>query len=257
MKFFKQLLDRSYHFLKDEDWDNFTVTDGDVGKGKSNLWLHGLEYWQTLINGECKEEDIKHISLDKNEFVNDLRELKRYGMTVYDEAGDLSNLRTMNNFNYTVSLTYTVVRGLNLFSNLNLPNIFRLNSYFVRDRARFYIRVYERGKIAVWDRPRIKKIIDLNQNRILKSPWVVKPLFFDTFPKYTGVLLSAYKEKKENRLNSIREELLNLTVEEELKTRETDIIKRLKEAVGTEKAAEIWGVHANTIRNKLKAKNIK
>lgn len=253
MKRFYTLLEKSYHYLKNEDWDNFTITDGDVGKGKSNLWLHGLEYWHKLVYGKCIEEDIKHISLDKNEFVTDLRQLSRFGMTIYDEAGDLSNIRSMNNFNYTITLTYTIVRGLNLFSNLTLPNVFRLNSYFVRDRARFLIRVYERGKIAVWDKPRIRRIVDLNQGRLVKTPWVVRPLFHDHFPKYDGVLLGAYKAKKDKRLNSIRAELLQAVQEETFKVnKELALMARMKEELGTLKTAKLWGVSDTTIRKRLK-----
>lgn len=252
MKRLNKLLEHSHHYLTKKDWDCLAIIDGDVGMGKSNLGEHALDYWQTKKNGICVPKDIKHINLSKEDFVKDLRTLNRFGMTIYDEAGDLSNLRTMNKFNYTMSLTYTIIRGLNLFSWLILPSIFRLNSYFVRDRARFYIRVYARGRMAVWDKERIRKIIAINQSRVIKNPFVVRPLFYDTFPIYKGVLQEGYKIKKEKRLNSIRDELLKSVEGETEKNKQLEIMTKIKNIVGTKQTAKIYGCSERTIYNRLK-----
>lgn len=255
------LLDKTYEYLKEWDYDNLVLITGSEGKGKSNLALHGVDYWYTKLYGKVTKEDVKHISLKPKDFVTDLKNLKRYEAHVYDEAGDLSNLRQMDKFNYRVSLSYQVMRGLNLLTFLVLPSIFRLNPYFVKDRAKFLLHVYKRDKnrayYQLYTRDKIGAILDINQYRMRKRVNVVSPVFHDKFTEYKGILKQPYLDKKEARLSTVREELYNSVVEQEKADRELEALYRAKQLVGTKKTSEIWACTETTVRNRLKNLKVK
>ena len=256
MKGLHILLDHSYKYLKEWDYDNLIIIDGPEGKGKSNLALHGLDYWYTKLYGKVTAEDVKHINLSPKGFVTDLKDLKRYEATVYDEAGDLSNLRQMDKFNYRITLSYQVMRGLNLLTFLVMPSIFRLNPYFVKDRAKFLLHVYKRDRnrayYKLYTRDKIRVILYINQYRVTKKVNVVNPVFHDNFRVYDGVLSKPYLEKKEARLNSVREELYNTVVEEEKADLELEAMYRANKMLGATKTGLIWNVTRKTIYNRLK-----
>jgi hypothetical protein len=202
-----RVVDRVFYHITKKDYDGVYLITGDEGKGKSNLGLHIINYWYKKLYNECKPEHISHINLDKMQFAEDLKNLKKYEAIDYDEAGELSNKRAMSKFNYLMSQTYQVIRGDNIFSILTLPSIFDLDAFFSRRRVKGLFNVYARGKVAFYDAKRIKQIINLNQNRILKKVTRVRPLFVDHFKKYEGVLLEPYKEKKAAKMQKIRENL--------------------------------------------------
>ena len=88
MKRIEGVLEIYYKKLTKEDYDSVILISGDEGKGKSNVALHILDWWLTKKNGEVKEEDIKHINLDSEQFTEDLKNCERFDCTVYDEAGN-------------------------------------------------------------------------------------------------------------------------------------------------------------------------
>lgn len=219
----KRVLDISYKKLTQLDWDNVLIMGGDEGTGKSTLMLHIFEYWYKRLkeDGHIKKLDpddlIKFIALSMPQFLKGLKDLSRFYLMAYDEAGELSSLRMTNKFNYAVSKTYEVVRGENLFSILIVPDVFYINSFFSSRRARGYIHVYKRGKFAYWSKEALRNMIQINAAFRRKTPWRSPPLFYDTFPKYKGFMMDHYQAKKREKMEMIREELYHklIQVEEE------------------------------------------
>lgn len=253
------ILETAHKKLTEEDYDNLIIISGDVGKGKSNLGLHALDWWYKKLYDKLTVEDIKHCALDIEQFTRDLKELKRYEMIIYDEAGDLSNLRQMDKYNYRITLAYQGIRGLNLFTILILPSVFRLNPYFVTDRCKTYIHVYKRDKhrayYGVWTKEKVKKIITLNQFKKIKSPFVVKPDAYDHFRRYEGILKEPYDTKKNNKMNQVLDILYNDVIGEEKPDTQLILLARAKELLGPKKTAELFEISQKTIYNRLEKLN--
>lgn len=199
---------KTYDIICEEPFHNF-VANGIVvhNSGKSTLLLHLLDYWCNKKYGACKPEHIKFINLDIGKWADSLSECKKGDINILDEGGDLSSRRTMSNLNLAVSRAYQIIRGDNINSILALPDLFWLDGFFTKRRARGFIKVFARGRFAFWSRDKLRKVIDLNSRRIIKNEFVVRPTFYDTFPKYDGILLKPYKEKKAEHMKDTRKEL--------------------------------------------------
>lgn len=217
----KKVIDVVYRKVTKEDWDNVLIIGGDEGIGKSTLALEIFDEWYNrliqdgLMNKHDPDKLIEFIALSMPQFLKAFKELKRFQMVLYDEAGELSSLRMMNKFNYAVSKTYEVVRGENLFSIIVVPDVFYINPFFSARRARGYIHVYKRGRMAYWNKSKLRDMIEINKSYKKKTPFRVVPLFYDTFPKYKGIMLEHYKEKKKKKMEQIRAELYDKLVIEE------------------------------------------
>lgn len=245
------VLDVAHDKLTKEEWDNVLIIGGDEGTGKSTLGLHILEYWLNKLYGKVKAEDIKYVALNLKQFLQGFKDLKRFEMEIYDEAGELSSLRMTNRFNYAIAKAYEVVRGECLFTILILPDVFYLNPFFSTRRARGYIHVYKRGRFAYWNKKKLRDLIERNKLYKKKSVWRISPLFYDTFPKYKGVMLEPYLEKKKKKMESVRDELYNkIIVEEEEKHDLLRYIANSYELIGSTKSAQIFECSARTILRK-------
>ena len=246
-------IDVAYHKLTKEDYDNLWIIEGEEGIGKSNLGLWALDYWCFLLGNKATKEDIRYICPNMLLFVKELSTIEKHKLIVYDEGGELSNLRIMDKFNYMLSRSYKKIRGFNLFTIIILPSVFDLNPYFVR-RARGLISVYKRGKFAYWGKEKLRTAIQLNQYYKRKSIWRVPPLFYDTFSKYDGILKEPYLERKkedmENDLKNLYEELFGDKSQKSLEN--LRIIQRLVDKVGLEEASLIWGKDKRTLYRNLK-----
>lgn len=190
-----------------QDNDTVGAIVGFEGISKTTLGLHIYEHWNKINFGEVKPSDIKYIGLTKEQFAQAIAGAKKNGMPVFDEAGSLNNRRTLSRFNTAMMEAYQVIRADRLFTLLILPDFFSLDSYFRRHRVKFLICVYARGRCAFWGRDDLVKINAYNETRLIKSPWIVKPRFYDTFPKYDGVLKEQYEELKRKKVKETREEL--------------------------------------------------
>lgn len=207
MKRIHAYLDITFDKLKNKDWDNLALITGDEGVSKSTLGLHFVEYWYTKLNGECKAEDVKHMCLDRLQFLEDLKDCQKYECTIFDEAGDIGSRKSMSAFNIMLMEVYQIIRGDNLFSVFILPSIFDLDTFFRNRRVRGLFYVYGRGRVAFWSKSRLRKMLQINQHKMVKNLFAVRPTFFDTFPKYKGVMAEAYAKKKAEKMKNIREEL--------------------------------------------------
>ncbi len=241
----KKVLDIQYNALHKKGWDNVTVLTGDEGTGKSNLALHMLEHWLTTKYGSVLPEHDKHINLDIKKWSDSLAECNKGDMNILDESGDLSNKRSMSKLNFIIARAYQIIRGDNINSIFVLPSLFDLDAYFAKRRTKSLLYVYKRGRVAIWSKERVLKIIELNANRPVKNIWCVKPTVYDTFPIYKGPLLDGYNKKKEEYMKDIRkelsEEINKIKGESGMSGKEEAIIK-VKEALGATKTAEIMGL---------------
>ena len=201
-----KVLNVDFNKLTREDWDNVLIVAGDEGTGKSNLCLHLKDYWNGILKGGCNESDIDDVCLNSPQFVSRLKlNMPKGSMIVYDEAGEISNLRRMSNFNTTINLAYQIIRGKNYYTVLTLPSLFDLDAFFTKRRARSLIQVYARGKYAFYNKYKLRMLLDAyqrkkNQYAAFKS---VRPTFIGTFAKYSGVMSEAYRKKKERRMMEV------------------------------------------------------
>jgi len=198
METIKKLILASKEKLK-QDHDCFFAITGSEGSGKSHLMLNILD----VYNPDATVEDI---GLNTGDFVNILKNQKRYGNPVFDEAGDgMYSRESMSGFNRILNKTYMAIRGLNLFTIVVLPDFFDLDSYFRKHRVKGLFQVYKRGKVKFWN----KYQIDIINNLCSKTRQIsVKPSIYDTFPIYKGHLRKDYDNKKREK---IQETLNNLS----------------------------------------------
>ena len=191
----------------DKDWDTVIAICGKVGVGKSHLGLHMLDYWQTKLNGECKKEDIKHMCMTKKDFVTDLADCKIKEMTVYDEAGEIASRSALSKFNKDLMVAYQIIRADRLFTVLILPDIWYLDSYFRNSRIKALFYVTKRGSVFSWFGPNLKKLLEINQFKMVKNYFVTKYQLRDKYPIYKGVLYREYETMKKKKTSDARKKL--------------------------------------------------
>lgn len=239
-----------------KDWDCPLIIAGDEGKGKSHLNLHLLEKWYSLRGISITSELIEHINLDIVKWAEDLKECKRYDCSIWDEGGSLSNKRSMSKLNYIISRAFQIIRGDNLLSVLTIPSVFDLDGFFTKRRAKGLIQVYSRGRFAFWSQQRLRAVISLNQNRMVKNPWVVQPTFYDTFPKYKGILLDAYNNKKKEYMKDIRKNLYDdiksMEASEGFGSERDKLVVKFHQKFGTSAVAEATGLTDRRIQQIVK-----
>ena len=220
MKKLFEVIKVDFRKLTKEDWDSVIIIAGDEGTGKSQLGLYILEWWFNLSGRKIEKDDIKYICLNIEQFVAQLETLVNYKVIIYDEAGELSNLRRTSAFNVAINLAYQIIRGKNILTVLILPSVFDLDAFFTKRRARALIQIEKRGKYAFFNKRKLRELMDVYQRK--KNQYAafrkVKPSFRGSFKVYDGVLKEAYKEKKEERMKQVvtilKEKLAKLNKED-------------------------------------------
>lgn len=195
------------HGIVNRKYDCVIGVFGEEGTGKSYFDLTIIEEWLKSSGLTPTEEDIKYMNLSLTQWSEQLAKCQKFDINVLDEGGKLSSKRVMTKLNQAVSEAYQIIRGDNLFSIITLPSLWELDTFFTRRRMRGAFFVYKRGKVAFWDRRRLRKIIAYNENRLIKNMWVVKPNYHDHYPDYKGVLLKPYLEKKKDFMKDTRRKL--------------------------------------------------
>ena len=258
MKYVREQFDIQYDALHKKERDAVNIVVGEEGDGKSHFCLNVLEYWLEKKYSEIKGSDIKFMNLDIELWAKSLSEAEKGDMNIYDEAGEVAGRRTMSKLNVAIARTYQIIRADCLNSILVLPDLFWLDGTFTKRRAKGLWYVYQRGRVAYWNRDQLRKIMDLNARRTVKSLWVVRPLFFDTFPIYKGKLKAKYEELKHEFMKDTRKDLLKIVkeIKGETKISERDsIIMKLKSKFSSKDIAEATGLAERTINHiVLKAK---
>lgn len=177
--------------------DSVFIIAGLEGIGKSTLELWAHEY----LKGKQA-----NICLDKEDMFRALGSIEDKEVLSFDEAGDgLFSRDFSSNVNKTLVKTFMIIRAKRLITFLVLPSFFLLDVYFRRHRVRGLFYVYRRGRVMFFDREQIQKIIAIGEKYQKISG--TKPLFYDNFPNYKGVLLEEYLKKKDIK---IKETLKNL-----------------------------------------------
>ena len=245
-------------------WDTVWVVAGDEGVGKSsfNSWL--LHYWQLLINGKVVKEDAKHMCLDRQMWVEDLKDAQKYEMSINDET-DLYSRRSMDSWNVAINKAYQVIRADGLFSVLTLPSLWDLDTFFRNRRVRGLILVTKRGKYCFWSKERLRKMVEINSTLPYKNYFVVKPTHRGWFSKYNGPFESEYRKNKEEKMQKIRQDLYdNFMNPKEKKVNVSDsnidrnktIINLFRSGIKPGKIAEGVGVSYNTVWRVVKDFNM-
>lgn len=242
--------------VEKKDWDCPLIIAGDEGRGKSHLNLHFLEKWYELRGVEVTSNLINHINLDIVKWAENLKECKQYDCSIWDEGGSLSNKRSMSKLNYIIARAFQIIRGDNLFSILTIPSVFDLDGFFTKRRAKGLIQVYARGRVAFWSQNRLRAMISLNQNKMVKNPWVVQPTFYDTFPKYKGILLDPYDKKKQDYMKNIRtnlyDEIKSMDAGGGFGSERDKLIVKFHQKFGTSAVAEATGLTDRRVQQIVK-----
>ena len=154
-------------------------------------------------------------------------------------------------------VTYQIIRADNIFTVLILPDIWYIDSYFRNTRIKGLFYVTKRGRVAFWGGNKLRKMLELNQQRQIKKYFVVQPNFTDKYPIYKGVMAEEYKKLKEKKTTEARKKILenNPTHKEELKNYKVDVAWRLvTDGISQKKAADYLGVTQKTISNWIRNK---
>lgn len=234
-----------------DQWDTVWAVVADEGTGKSYFSMILLDYWVRILNGKVLPNDVRHMCMNAKQFVSDLKDLKKYDMTVYDEAGELTNRRAMSDLNVRITQAYKIIRGDNLFTILVLPSLWDLDPFFVKRRLRGLVWLDRRRHFQFWGKERLRRMVAINSKFYWKSYSVVKPTHRGYVPTYRGVLLKPYEKKKEEHTMLVRKELYEQI--EKGTTGSDDKYKAavlaVAEKIGSGKAAELFGINRKTIFN--------
>lgn len=192
----RKLVKSIHNQCTNNDHDCPIAVAGDEGKGKTHLELHILELYLRELKGSCTPEDVRLLNLDRDEWKKQLGQLKQFEPLAYDEAGELTNRRSMSQFNVEIAQLFRVIRGNNNFMLLTIQSIFDLDSFFTKRRLKGLFYVNKRGQYYFYSQERLRALIAINQHYYVKNYFAVAPTAFGKFPKYEGVMLDAYLEKK-------------------------------------------------------------
>jgi hypothetical protein len=177
--------------------DTVIVIVGSEGMGKSNLALDIIDEWCGMTG---QTPFIGMVALDREDWIKSIDSaIPQFGINVFDEAGDgLFSRDAMTEFNKDAAKMLMVIRARGLFSILVLPSFSHIDSFIRKHRIKGLFHVYKRGACAFWDKRRIKQICEID-----KDIYAVKPLFFDSFPLYKGILREDYARLKATKVNNM------------------------------------------------------
>lgn len=252
-----EAIDIIYDKVTTDDWDEVIAIVGKNRRGKSNLGLQIVDRWLTKLNGEVLPEDAKNrIGIDTQGFSKVIKNAKKFCPVVHDEAGDLSNRRSMSKTNTVYAQAYQIIAGENLLTILILPELWDLDSYFRKHRIRHLIEVYQRGRFKFWTNKRYVKMVERNATFTVKNYNIVGASFIGTFPKYDGVLKAGYDELKSEKLASVRDFLdseMNGGVAAD-NLRDAKAMKKIKDKYGLSNTeiGEFFGCHHTTVGTRMK-----
>jgi len=219
--------------IRTADWDRVGVIVGPERIGKSHLlqWIFDIWYKELLQDPEYNESYIKFLGANKREFIDALKTIYRFGLAAHDEAiKDMYNMDGNKKFSKQINKAYAIIGGKNLHTILVLPNILTLNKFFREWRVKYCIHVFGRGKLAYYGYEKLNELLpaldqmskgktrpDISKACNCVTGIKILPDFTDTYPKYDGVLLKPYLERKSNNMEQVIEELdRDLNDEEEV-----------------------------------------
>lgn len=251
MEYVRGILKKAYSAQKDGH-DTVLVITGNEGFGKSHLLLNIVEEWAVITN---KPVNINSIGLDREGWIVSIKEAEEItGISAFDEAGDgLLSRDAMGDFNKDVVKMYSVIRGKRILSILVLPSFWYLDKYFRTHRIKGLFFVYNRGRVAFWNKGQIKKVIERGEDK--QNIWAVKPSIRDMFPKYEGGLLEAYNKLKKEKIEKTIAEVYGKYGGNGIATltdRQREIYELTKEGLDKKTIAERLGIDASSIYQQIK-----
>lgn len=257
MRPIKQILDMVYKHLS-KDYDFVLLVSGDTGTGKSRLILHMIQYWYDTFFDGCTEDHAAKLTGTPKGWVKSIMECERYGINAFDEGGKINSRRAMDRMNKIIHETYQIIRAKNYFTIIAIPSIFDLETTFPKRRAKALFHIPRRGIVNFYSTSKLRRIVELNQRRLVKKVNVVRPdvgpIFFDD---YKGIMLSKYLEKKDESMDEQLQRLHEEITESEGSQKRDEFIKQKKsEGWKDREIAKELGVSQSAIslrrkRNKL------
>lgn len=221
MKPVYEILDLIYEHIK-RDYDHVLLVSGDTGTGKSRLILHMIQYWYDTFFDGCKEDHANKLTGTPQGWVKSIMDCEKTGVNAFDEGGKINSRRAMEKMNKIIHETYQIIRAKNFFTILAIPSIFDLETTFPKRRGKGLFHIPKRGMANFYSKRKLRRIVQLNQRRIVKRVDVVRPdvgpIFF---PDYKGVMLQKYLQQKEDSMNEQLERLYEEVTEQE-KSKEMD-----------------------------------
>ena len=220
-------LDGKIRGMRSQGYDRCIAICGEEGSGKSTLALHLLELWYNDILQKPEELTINKMPSNRKELASTLNEIQekdfKYAMFFHDEAvKDLYRKDGITKFQKIMEVSYTVIRGLNLYSGWLIPSILDLSKMFRTRRIRGMFYVYGRGKYAYYSKKQLKKLIPaMQQNQNFggdPNPFdvrdtvgrVIKPFCIGTFGNYHGSLKEEYAVRKAANMKQSLQDLADL-----------------------------------------------
>lgn len=250
MKHIRRLLDRVLIAHKDEH-DTVWIITGGEGFGKSNLLLDIVDEWGKMTN---QTFTIDNIGLTPQGWVKAISIAEPHiGIAPFDEAGDgLLSRDAMSDFNKDVIKMYTVIRGKGLFTILVLPSFWYLDKFFRMHRVKGLFHVYNRGRVAFWNKRQIQQMILKGEDH--QDIWAVKPCLRDAFPKYDGYLKEDYKKLKAQKIaSSIQQMQEKYSEEGQLTERQKEVHELRSKGVKLKDIADAQGVSVGAVSNILES----
>jgi hypothetical protein len=206
------------------EYDYVLVVSGDTGTGKSHFGLQLAETWQQIIGKKINNKLIDQVNVDREQWLKRFQNLESLDINIFDEgAYGLGSKQYMERFAKTLEMLFQVIRFKQFFTVIIVPNFFRLNKFFREDRLRGLVWISKRGSYKWITRKNVVKLCNLNERRFIKRMDIVTPFHTNKFPEYKGKLLEAYNKQKEEGVNKILNEVIELNTD---KRGESENIKK-------------------------------
>lgn len=189
-KFFPYL-DTIKNRINNLDYDCFIVVSGKERRGKSTFAIK-LGYY---LSGQALT--VENICMDMEEFTTQLRDVRKGGVIVFDEAGtNLYSREAMTTINRTLTKAFMISGLKNICIILCIPSFFSLDSYVRNHRVDLLIDIPRRGYFKAFSTRRAKRLSIVGAK--WKSMNEVKPNVFGTFTKQwpTKEIEEGYRKKE-------------------------------------------------------------
>lgn len=235
-----------------KNFDNVGIFVGDVGVGKTTMALSWLNY---MLNGKI---NIDNVGVGAEDSLEKIPKQKDCGGSIIDDASTLFMGSDHNSkFQKKGIKILHLCRSKRQSVFLTTPDIFKINSYVVTQRARFVIRCYtdkklNRGFFAFWGYKKLPALYrngKKNNNSFAAFP---KPDFIGRFTNYIPPFNDEYEKLK-------RKAMLDLTNDKEreysikdLKPIYLNLLKKIplmKKKITYRQFADLTGLSGSTITN--------